>query len=293
MRSNLRMFYDKKDKINLLEDKSYLMFSNPFYQVGKFLKEENFYLDNYKKNLEDLKIESGSDSYYTCMYNEKNNTIYSDNYTSDIFGLLHVASNDREKEGIGLVDINGIGTGLNNGLTSLFAGEILNRSNVYPIEKIVSKAMMLVDKNIITNAYFLNDPIILNMYKLSISSLNDILDEYHNNALKLEELNNKKTNLTFKIVRNDKLIKEIEEVIYELRNRNEILVYELFKLISDLIAYSDIETSKKIKITDIINNDLNNAYNMQGTGYLKGYEDDFKYMTYAKTSKVKGLSIKK
>ena len=287
MRSKLKMFYDKKDKINLLEDKSYLIFSNPFYQVGKFLKEEKFYLDNYKNNLKDLKIETGNNSYYTCMYNEKNNTIYSDNYISDIFGLLHVASNNREKDGIGLVDKNGIGTGLNSGLTSLFASEIVKGNEVYSIEKIVAKTMMLVHKLVITDAYFNNEPSFLEVYKLNISELNCVLDEYHSNSLKLDELNRKISYLRFQIIRNDKLIKEIEEVIYELKNRNEILVYELFKLISDLIAYSCVDESKKNEITNIINNDLNMAYNMQGMDYLSHYEDDFKYMAYTKTAKVK------
>lgn len=289
MRSKLKMFYSRKDEINLLEEKSHLIFSNPFYQVGNFLKRKNFYIENYKNNLEDLKIEKGC-SYYTSMYDEKTNTIYSDNYISDIFGLLHVASNHREKEGLGLINENGEGIGLNNGLTSFLAGKIIKENQFYSIEKIIAKTLYLIDEYIITNAYFLNDQILLKMYNIDISNLNNCLDEYHNNSLKIKELSDKKTDLRFKIVRNDKLIHEIEDLIYELKNRNETLVYELFKIISDLIAYSNIETSNKIKIIGIINNELNNAYNIQGMNYLKIYEDDFRYIAYSKTSKVKGLS---
>lgn len=288
MRSKLKMFYDKKDEIDLFETKSYLMFTNPFYQVNKCIQSINADLNkNYIKNLQDLKIISSLNTFYTCSYNVEDNSLISKNYISDIFGLLHVASNDREKEGIGLIDSNNSGVGLNDGLTALLASHILVGKEIYPIEKIVAKTLLLINEEIITNSYFNNNSSLLKEYKIDILELNKILDEYHNNYLRLEFLDRKKNELTFRMFKSKKEIDEINDLIYILRVKNEDLIYKIIIQLTTLVAYSEIDYSKKAEIIKTINDDFNSAYNDEKLRYLETYTDEFKFMTYSKMVKVR------
>lgn len=293
MKSNLKLIYDKKDKIDILNRQNYLLMPNPIYKVNKFINEINpNYTKNFINNLTDLKIEKESycDSYY--IYDE--NILYCNNSKGDIFGLLHVASNDRNKKNTGIIVGNEVGFSLNNGLTEVYQNYIEDKKISYKLEAIIAEALLMLDFDLVTYSYFNNAGEMLNEFNEDINSLMNYLDDYHLKSFELinlykeffvKKLNKFKTRNA--LLQLDNLYEKIEKV----ENSNIENVYRVFYTLIRIINNSKVDEIRKQQIFIKLNYKFKTLFESnEEFNYLKGLNTEFEKNIYLKENeKVKRL----
>lgn len=290
MRSNLKRIYDAKDKIDILTKPSYRFMVNPIYQVNKFILEidkkitkDNIYT-NLINNIEDLDIVTISRKNYKSDYDYVTNTIYTSDSKSDIFGLLHVASNDRTKKYTGIITDDGIGCGLNNGLTEVFTNKINNKRFSYLLEAIIADVLLKLDFKIMSHSYFKNAGNDVMLISKNLKELMVDLDSYHNNQIELITLYRERFARGYTKIRNSTLTQELDAIDYEisrLERANYSNVCNIFNILIGIINNSNLKDSEKLDLFSKLNNIFNSIFNNEEFTYLSGSTLEFEKSIYS------------
>lgn len=262
MRSRLNYFSSDK----MLEKKTKLLIENPFYMVNEYIN--SFGIEtlnqNYHNNLKNLKIDANKkNNHIICCYDNDQNILYSKNFTGDIMGLFHVSSNNRNKEGYGVVNNKEEGIGLNNGITSLFTNILTNEKLIYPIESLIAEALLLIDDKLLASSYFNNDPIQLNNYNMDVKTINNLLDKIHKNYKLLANYYRISISISlkqFSYIFSSEYKKKSNIIDNEIKQIKKELISSIYSILNNIIIIvqntSIKETSKK-EIIDMLNDDLN------------------------------------
>jgi len=285
MRSYLQEIYDSRKEFDILTKSRCFGVSNPFYKVKRFISKgiSPIYIENYLDNLKDLTIKKVDYKGYKSDYDYLTNTIFTSDSKSDIFGLLHVASNDREKEYTGIITKEGIGYGLNNGLTELFTHTINHKKIVYPIEVLISKILLTTKNKEICYSYFNNDSGSLINNEIIFEILN-FTDIYHNNYIELSSLYRQKFSKEFayhnqiygkKLKEKDHELGEINDRIYTLEYINIEVLYNIIDKLINLISNSNLPQEQQVNILKILTNNLNKIVIKDNFRYLQELTEDF------------------
>lgn len=276
MGSNLKKcyekYYDGESVLTLTSASNTLVSSNPFYMVEEFLTK--YYVNckkNYHSNLKDLKVVKNASRHYIFDYDNVTNTISSKDFLGDIYGLLHIASFDRENDKNGIIN-NGVGYGLNAGICEFYASTIVNVKNRYPIESLVAEFINRIDINILGESYFGNKP--LNLSDGLISNI----DKYHDNYINLSNLYNElfyqgmalNGSIYGKLFRGNSFdLTSMEYRIDKLENDNFALVYNIISELVKMIYNSNLTEQEKAKDLVDLNRELNRIYDNAHFHYLR------------------------
>lgn len=272
MTGNLKKIYDNKDKFDIYNEPSYRFRTNPIYQVNSFITGIDKDLTrNLKNNLEDLIVINDNSCGYISEYDYAINTLYCNKQEGDIFGLLQVASNDRTKKNIGIVIEGEIGYGLNNGLTEVFRNEMLYCPFAYPLEATVAKALLMIDKNLVTYSYFNNNGELLKNISENIKTLMDYIDRYHDNTISMLKLHREcfinKINI-LKTPEHTRRLKVLEKRIYQLQCETFGIVYYIFDNLTEIIKNSNLNEWQKQDLYVRLTNEFKYIFNTAENGYL-------------------------
>lgn len=285
MSSNLEKIYSKKDEFDILNRRTYLFSSNPFYKVNNFITNiDKRFNKNYLLNLRNLIITTEKQEGYTSDYDYKNNKIYSKDSKSDIFALLHVASNNREKEYTGIITKDGIGYGLNNGITEYYTNLINGKKLVYPIEALAANVLDAVEHRALALSYFENNSEAIQLADSEIITLIKTLDNYHDNYLELTNLYKQKEdkerfyhNQIYGNTLEDKNIelKRINGKIYRLECLNYGNVYDIYGLLISIIRKSRLNKNEQSILIEYVNGKFSNIFEKENFYYLNNLTNTF------------------
>lgn len=285
MNSNLQKIYNKMNYGEMLNKRTYLLSSNPFYKVNNFIINIDKGLNkNYIKNLIDLIITQEKQTGYTSDYDYKNNKIYSKDSKSDIYGLLHVASNDREKEYTGIITPEGIGYGLNNGLTEYYTNSINNKKIVYPIETLIAKIFDSIEHRAVAIGYFNNDSQMLLLSDSEIIKIMELLDFYHDNYIELLNLYKEKfdkeryfhNEVYGKYLKSNNInLQEIYSKINKLEYKNTACMYEIYRSLIMVIRRSCLEKNEQDILIEYMNGCFKNIFKNENFNYLSNLTTKF------------------
>ena len=299
MKSNLKRIYMNKGNFDILNNRRYLIYSNPFYLVNRFIVRIDDRLNNnYLFNLKDLGIIDNDDNRYTSNYDYLYNVVSSSNSKSDVFALLHVASNKKGNNYTGIITKDGIGYGLNNGVTDYYTNLINGKRNSYPIEAIVAKVFDKILHKTLATCYFENNSFYFcNSLCLSESFIIDFMkkiDIYHDNYIELIHCYREKfekeryynneiygKNLKEKNIQLQRLYNKI----HFLEKENYSIVYDIYYSLVDFIENSEIIYNEKIKLIEYINNEFNKLFCKEEFNYLSNLNNVFENVNVRKLVK--------
>lgn len=290
MESNLKKYYDRKNRISLIEKKGSVFNPNPFYLVNEFIYSSfkyKYLTDNYYDNIFNLKVLNEPNKKCLYSYDSEYNTVYSSNSKADIFALLNVASTDRFSKKSGVIKEN-IGYGLNYGITDFYNKKITRDKSFFPFESFVASVINKADSDILAKAYF--DPKFNNLSELipddKYDSFLELIDKYHDNYLKLMKLYRYKFSeerYYFNLVYGETLRKrnvklyELEDKINKLESENYTIVYDVLDNLVEFISNNDELTNKKKKeCFAFMSSKLEKLLSKDELFYLNELNDTFK-----------------
>lgn len=282
MKSNLERIYRNRDYFDILNTSRYLFISNPFYQVNKFSTSFDKDLnDNFLFNLKDLSIAENKTNEYISNYDYKHNVVSSKEAKSDVFALLHVASNDRKRNYTGIINEEGMGYGINSGLTDYYTSLINGKKYSYPIEAVIAKTIDKICHKDLESSYFKNNVnILLNSNKINKECLAELfllVDKYHDNYIELIRLYKDKfekeryyhNEVYGKYLKGkNKKILDLDNKIYELEYNNYIIVDDIYWLLIDIIDFSKTTDSFKQVLIESLDSDLTHLFKLEQFSYL-------------------------
>lgn len=286
MKNTLKKIYDAREEFDILNKSTYHFMQNPFYQVNKYISNINEGLTkNFKENLNDLKIEIESNPLYKSSYDYTTNTLYCKNVKTDVFALLHMASNDKDKKYTGIILNGEIGYGLDNGLTEMFAVDINHENFIHPLEATIAKSLYMIDPKIVTFSYFTNDGNSLLLLNKNIKELMVNIDNYYNNYIKLIFLNKELFARKYRKLRSsnqNKELKELESEIYYLERINFENAYKSFKILINIINESKLSLEEKQDLFTRLYNEFDILFGDEQFSYLNELANEFKNSAYTK-----------
>lgn len=297
MESNIKKYYDKKDKIGLIDNMGHIFSLNPFYLVNSFICTnygKKYLTDNYYNNIFNLKITNDKNNNYLFYYNETNNSIYSSNSKTDIFALLSLASTDRFNEKSGVIK-NNIGYGLNYGITDFYNRKITKDKSYFPFECFIAHVLDKIDKNTLASSYF--DPTHNNLSKIIPNDKYDeflkLIDEYHDNYINLIKLNRNKFseelyyhNLIYgnTLRKRNLKLNELEQEINLLESKNYTIVYDVLdNLINFISNNNNLTPEEKTNTLIFMSNRFNKIFS----------NDEFYYLNDLNISLKDSVKVKK
>lgn len=282
MRSNLKNIYENKDKFDIYNEPSYRFRTNPIYKVNSFITGIDKDLTrNFKNNLKDLTVINDNSCGCISEYDYAINTLYCNKIEGDIFGLLQVASNDRNKKNIGIVVEGEIGYGLNNGLTEVFRNEIQYSPFAYPLEATVAKALLMIDNNLVTYSYFNNDGESLKNISANIRILMKYIDIYHRNEIAMIKLHKEIFINKINILKTPERTKRLKHRIYQLQYETFGIVYYIFENLTEIIKNSNLNEWQKQDLYVRLTNEFKYIFNTEENGYL--YELTYEIKKHIRT----------
>lgn len=284
MESNLKKYYDKRDRISLIENIGHIFSPNPFCLVNEFICSNfnyKFLTDNYYNNLINLKVLNEPNKKCLYSYDSEVNTIYSSDSKADIFALLDVASTDRFSKKSGVIKGN-IGYGLNYGIADFYNRKITKEKSFFPFESFVASVINKIDPNLLAKVYFA--PKVNNLTELIPNDKYDIflelIDKYHNNYLKLMKLYRYKFseeryyfNLVYGETLRKKNIKlhKLEDKINSLESENYTIVYDVLDNLVEFISNNNkLNEKTKIETLEFMINKLDKILSKDEFLYLNG-----------------------
>jgi len=286
MISKLKKIYKHKDKFDIYNKANYFFTSNPIYKVNKFITNIDEKLTkNFKENLEDILIVNDYLGDSLTEYDHITNTLYCNRKDGDIFGLLHVASNDRTKPNSGIIIDNDIGYGINNGLTEVFKNDIEYNDFSYQLEATIAKTLLMIDSKLVTYSYFNNDGEALKRLSNSIKALMIYTDLYHNNNIKIMSLYNQKltNNIErFKTLDRKKIIRVTNERICKLETENINNVSLIFGHLINIIKSINLEELEKQDLYIRLYNEFDEMFKEERYNYLNELTEEFDKHIYVK-----------
>jgi len=287
MKSNLERIYNHKDDFDILNKRNFMFYSNPFYLVNNYINNIDRHLNhNFINNLNDLQISNTNEFGYNSNYDYKNNIVNSKDSKSDVFALLHVASNNRKKEYTGIITPEGVGYGLNNGLTDYYTNKINGKKIVYPIEALVAKTLDKICQGEVSLDYFENEYRNFIEYDDCILNLMKLVDQYHDNYIELIECyRNKfeKERFYYNSIYGRQLkekniqLQELYNKISKLEYNNYTLVEKIHELLLDIIYYTDFNYSDMHLIAWNFENELETIISKENFGYLSNLINSFEW----------------
>ena len=289
MKSNLERIYLNKDNFDILSNHRYNFLPNPFYLVNKFITRiDNSLNKNYLFNLKDLSIEDSTGKDYISNYDYRHNRISSSDSKSDVFALLHLASNGINKKYTGIITIDGVGYGLNSGITDYYTNLINGKIYSYPVEALIAKTLDSVNHKLLATSYFENNSHLL-CQSLNIPvhyalDLLELVDNYHDNYIELIKCYREKFDKErfyhneiygkFLKEKNKQLV-DLYGKIHELEQTNYILVDDIYWLLIDIIDFSKLNTSEKNRIIKHLNDNLSELFKKEQFNYLSNLVNFF------------------
>lgn len=290
MKSNLERIYRNRDNFDILNSSRYLFSSNPFYQVNEFIVKIDRSLNkNYLLNLKDLGITENKNNEYISNYDYNHNIVSSKEAKSDVFTLLHVASNDRNRKYTGIINEEGVGYGLNSGLTDYYTNLINSKNYSYPVEVIIAKTIDKICHKDLATSYFENNVnILLNDSGVDRNLLNELLllvDKYHENYIELIRLYKDKfekeryyhNEVYGKLLKERNLgLQKIYDKIYDLEYNSYVLVDDIYWLLIDIIDFSKTTDSFKKLVIETLNSDLSSLFKLEQFSYLNNLSNYLK-----------------
>jgi len=279
MKSNLKRIYDLREQFDILNSPRYRFYVNPIYQVNKFITDFDADLNkNFINNLEDLKIKTENMTGCISDYDYVNNAIYSGSDIGDVYGLLHVASNDRSKKYTGVILDNNLGYGLNNGFTDLFTNDINNKKFSYLLEATIAKALLMINNNIVMHSYFTNNGEELREISNRVHELMKYMDSYHDTFIKLYSLYKEKFMKDYIFIKSKDAkneLKKINDNIYTLECSNFSNVYHVFDILIDIINSSNLDSDRKEDLFIRLRNEFKHMFSCEEYFYLSELSQEF------------------
>ena len=286
MKNTLKKIYDTREEFDILNKPTYHFMTNPFYQVNKYISNiDEGLTKNFRENLNDLKIELETNPLYKSSYDYTTNTLYCKNLKTDVFALLHMASNDKDKKYTGIISSGEIGYGLDNGLTEMFAVDINHENFIHPLEATIAKSLYMIDPKIVTFSYFTNDGNSLLLLNKNIKELMVNIDNYYNNYIKLIFLNKELFARKYRKLRSsnqNKELKELESEIYYLERINFENAYKSFKILINIINESKLSLEEKQDLFTRLYNEFDILFGDEQFSYLNELANEFKTNNYTK-----------
>lgn len=290
MESNIKKYFDKRDKISLIENMGHIFSPNPFYLLNSFIcvnYGQKYLTDNYYNNIFNLKVLECSDKKCLFYYDEIDNKIYSSDSKTDIFALLNLASTDRFNKKSGVIK-NNIGYGLNYGITDFYNRKITKDKSYFPFECFIASTIDKIDKKTLANNYF--DPTHNDLNEIIPSDKYDeflkLVDEYHDNYLKLMKLYRYKFSeerYYFNLIYGNTLRKrnirlsELESKINSLESKNYTIVYDVLdNLINFISNNNNLSIEDKKNALTFMNNRFNKILANDDFYYLNDLGDTLK-----------------
>jgi len=283
MRSNIERIYNHKDEFDILNRNNYLLSPNPFFQVHNFINSINKDLNsNFLMNLNDLKISKNKEDGCSSNYDYKKNVIYSKDSKSDVFALLHVASNNRQNKYTGIITKEGVGYGLNNGLTDYYANMINGKKIVYPIEALAAKIIDMIYHGNLVKSYFKNNSEEITNVNIFISKLMELVDTYHDNYIELMECYMEKFNkeryyynaVYGKFLKEKNIqLQELYNKIHKLEYNNYALVEDIYFMLIDIIEISRLCLDDQNHLINLLDNEIKEIIKKENFSYLNNLVD--------------------
>lgn len=289
MKSSLKKIYDNKDNFNIIENRRYFFILNPFYLVNRFITRIDDNLNkNYLLNLANLTVQENDDTKCLSNYNYLHNIISSSNSKSDVFALLHVASNNRERKYTGIITEDGIGYGLNCGITDYYTN-LINRKNLtYPLEVIIARVLNYIDNKDLATSYFTNNFELIQT-KLKNENLIDLmalLDEYNDNYITLIRLYNERFDKERyyyneiygnQLKEKDLKLQNLYTKIHRLEYNNYDIVYKIYNCIINIIEKNiNLYPETKETLIQFVNNEFCELFKMEQFKYLQNISNSFR-----------------
>lgn len=226
---------------DLLDDENIYLAFNEFdyikeviYKVNEFITRRDSHLNkNLKNNLIGLKIKKDKIKLSENGYNASENELRIDNTKWDIVSVLEMASTNRNKMYPGIILENGIGYGLNAGITEYFSKCLSNKNSYYVIESLIAETLLKLNYDVVFYSYFYNNGSNLMLIDKKIKDLMVYLDLYHDNYIKIIKLNENKKN---------------KKQIFDLQVSNYHNVYSIIDILINIVNISFISEEDKYKI---------------------------------------------
>ena len=283
-KSNLERIYNSKDRFDIINNKYYHFTSNPFYKVNNFITSFDSNLNkNLLVNLKDLVISDKPNFRHSAYYDHKKNEAYSKCDKFDIFVLLCIASNNRNRRYTGIITRDGLGYGLNNGLTEIYTNKMINKRLIYTIEALVSEFFLIKDKKIITESFFQNDGNRLISIDKDMELILSLLDNYHDNQLELMYLYKEKfTKERFyhnevygeALRQKNFYLNSIYNKISKLEYNNHAIIYKIIETILNIIEQNE-NKEEQLEQLNYLNKNFSKITNRDELSYLNDIKDIF------------------
>ena len=274
MRSNLKEIYINMNKVEMITKSKYILRKNPIFQVNEFIKSiEPNLNNNFINNLQTLKVEDECD--YQNAYDYETNTLFCKDSKSDVYGLLHVASNDLCKNYTGVIIDDEIGYALNNGLTEAYTKIINNKKPNYSLEVLVANKLLEIDFKNVSRSYFKNEGNDLLELFFEIRPLMQALDCYHDNSFTLISLYRQLFSERMKKFKNNDEIEKINYNIDIFENANIDNVFNVLYDLINLINFSNIEGAEKQRLLLELRKDFGKLLKLEQFSYLNVLPLDF------------------
>lgn len=283
MRSVLKRIYDVRKGYDAFNIQKFYLNNNPIYQVDKFIGNININLiENFRKNMSDIVILEDNEYYYdNC-----SNMLYCDKKSNDIWGLLHVASNDQKKMNVGIITNDDFGIGLNEGITEVFENELGVHNYRYLLESVVARVLLAIDFDLVTHSYFTNSGDDLILFGDSIKGLIVNVDKYfknHNEVMRLYKEKNEKKDSEFKNLEKKKYINELNNCIFDIECDIYVNVYNIIENLIRVISESNLNEFEKQGLYKLAKEELRAVFSIKELGYL--YELTYEFGKYIKVKK--------
>lgn len=272
-----------KTKLNisnlLVDENIYLTFSEFYYikeiiyKVNEFIVRRDITLNkNLKNNLSSLKIRKDKICLWENGYNALKNELRVDITKWDIASVLEMASTDRNKKYPGVVFDDGIGYGLNAGITEYFSRCLSNKNSNYAIEALVAETLLKLNYDVVFYSYFYNNGSNLMLIDRKIKDLMIHLDFYHDKYIELTKLSENKKD---------------KKKIYEFQCSNYYNVYFIIDNLIEIVNVSFISEEEKCKIISDFVSKFVSITNFDEFRYLKSFNYDVKKIKKIYKRKVK------
>ena len=272
MKSKLKKIYDARDYFDILNKPSYFLTPNPIYQVNNFIVDANKKMNgNFLSNLNDLNILSTNEPLCKVDYDYNTNTLYCNDRSADVYGLLHVASNNRRKQYTGIILNSDVGYGINNGLTETFTHNINGSKFSYPLEAVVAEVLLTIDSDLMYYSYFSNNGSLVMLLNNKVEELMRNVDKYHDNTIELNSLYKELFALKCSVYKNNEYKNRLEcvnEKMLKLEYDNFATVYNIFNLLVDIISNSKLSRSDKQKLLSKTYYECEHIFSKEEMSYL-------------------------
>lgn len=232
------------------------------YKVNSFITKIDPTLNkNLKNNLKDLVVKKGRLKISDKSYDEANNILTIDMCKWDLIGVLQIASTNRIDGKSGVITNNGLGRGLNAGITEYFSRMMSSKIDYYIIETLIAETLLKLNLNTVFYSYFYSNGTNLMQFDSKMKDLMMYLDTYHDNYIKINEAI---------------ALKKDKSLIFKLQCSNFYNIYYVIETLITIINRSFIDEEKKNKIVSEFISKFNSITSFEEFRYLRDLNNGIK-----------------